>query len=169
MPNPILFVDRDGTLCEVPHDYKIDQISKIRLLKHVIPSLLALKKSSYHFLMVSNQDGLGGESYPRPGFDSSHKFILEIFASQGITFDQVLICPHYSEELCGCRKPKVRRIKELLCNLEWDKDRSAMVGDRPIAMEFAKNLGIQGIRVDSPFGPGLSWPSIVDTLIGHGT
>ncbi len=62
---PILFVDRDGTLITEPADYQIDAYEKLRLVDNVIPAMLKLRDAGYQFVIVSNQDGLGSESYPR--------------------------------------------------------------------------------------------------------
>lgn len=165
MPKPLLFVDRDGTLCKEPQDYKVDALDKIVLVEDVIPALLRIKSAGYSLVMVSNQDGLGSDSFPRAGFEICQNFLVELFQGQGIAFEQILICPHYPHELCGCRKPRSAKIETLLKDFAWDRARSAMVGDRDGDMEFAKSLGIEGIRVASPFGPGLGWLSIADRLL----
>jgi imidazoleglycerol-phosphate dehydratase/histidinol-phosphatase len=101
----ILFVDRDGTLNEETPDEQIDVLEKIRLMPGVVPALLGLKAAGFAFVMVTNQDGLGTASFPQENFDRAHRFILELFSSQGIEFEAVCICPHYLREDCACRKP----------------------------------------------------------------
>ena len=100
----ILFLDRDGTLNAEPPDEQVDSLEKIRLMPGVIPALIELKRAGFALVMVTNQDGLGTASLPRDAFERAHRFILELFASQGIVFDQVFICPHFKHENCGCRK-----------------------------------------------------------------
>ena len=71
---------------------------KIRLLPDVIPALLALTRAGFGLVLVTNQDGLGTPALPQDGFDRTHRFTLDLFASQGIDFEAVFICPHFLHE-----------------------------------------------------------------------
>ena len=88
-----LFIDRDGTLVYEPEDFQVDALDKVKFLPHVIPALLRLQEAGYRLVMVSNQDGLGTESFPLETFTPAHELILNTLESQGINFEQVLICP----------------------------------------------------------------------------
>jgi imidazoleglycerol-phosphate dehydratase/histidinol-phosphatase len=162
----ILFVDRDGTLCEEPADEKVDSVDKIRLLPGVIPALLELRRAGFALVMVTNQDGLGTESLPAAKFDAAHRFLLELFASQGIEFAGVFICPHYPHEGCACRKPNIGMVEDFLLGNPLDKARSFMIGDRDTDLEFAQNLGIEGIRVRAHGSAEETWPQIARRLVG---
>jgi imidazoleglycerol-phosphate dehydratase/histidinol-phosphatase len=157
----ILFVDRDGTLIEEPPDFQVDSLEKVRLLPQVIPSLTALKADGYRFVMVTNQDGLGGARYPQQRFDQVQQFVLHLFGSQGIEFERTFVCPHFEHEGCACRKPLTGLVTDYLKDLKLDTARSVMVGDRDTDLQFARNLGIRGLRVQPP---QQSWPSIVQIL-----
>jgi histidinol-phosphatase len=152
---PILFVDRDGTLIEEPSDFQVDSLEKIRLLPDVIAPLLELKAAGYHFVMVTNQDGLGAERYPQQHFDQVQQFVLRLFGSQGIEFDRIFVCPHFQHEGCACRKPLTGLVTDYLKGIQLDRAHSAMVGDRDTDLQFAHNLGIRGFRVRPPQE---SWP-----------
>ena len=41
--------------------------------------------------MVTNQDGLGTSSLPLENFQPPHDFMMHIFESQGVHWDEVLI------------------------------------------------------------------------------
>jgi imidazoleglycerol-phosphate dehydratase/histidinol-phosphatase len=163
----ILFLDRDGTLNEETRDEQIDRLDKIRLMPGVVPALLGLKAAGFAFVMVTNQDGLGTASFPQENFDLAHRFILELFGSQGIEFEAVCICPHYLREGCACRKPRIGMVQEFLAAHTIDKGRSYMIGDRDTDMEFAANLGVQGLRIRLGGAAHETWPAIAQQIIGQ--
>ena len=161
---PTLFIDRDGTLVEEPADEQIDRLDKVRLMPGVIPSLVALRDAGYRFVMVTNQDGLGTESFPEADFRPVHDFILALFATQGIEFDGVLICPHRPADGCDCRKPQARLPLEYLAGAPMDPTRSAVIGDRATDLELATRLGIEGLRVDRSGDPRYTWAAVTECL-----
>jgi len=163
---PIVFLDRDGTLNEETPDEQIDSLAKIRLMPGVVAALLDLQRSGYSLVIVSNQDGLGTPTLPREPFEETHRFIMELFRSQGIEFEHVFFCPHFKHEGCNCRKPQIGMVQEYLAANEIDKKRSFMVGDRDTDLEFAANLGITGLRVRLDGGAHETWPSIAARIIG---
>jgi imidazoleglycerol-phosphate dehydratase/histidinol-phosphatase len=166
---PVLFIDRDGTLIEEPHDFQVDRLDKVRLLPGVFAALSALRRAGYRLVMVSNQDGLGSERYPRRHFEQVQQFVLHLFASQGIEFEQVFICPHLEQEGCPCRKPRTGLVSDYLRQQPIELQRSAMIGDRDTDLEFARALGIRGLRVSAAAGAGAadSWPAIASTLLAR--
>jgi imidazoleglycerol-phosphate dehydratase / histidinol-phosphatase len=162
----VLFLDRDGTLNEEPPDEQVDGLEKIRLVPGVIPALLDLKRAGFIFVMVTNQDGLGTPSLPSEKFHPAHQFILALFASQGIEFDAVFICPHFKREDCACRKPKIGMVLDYIQANPVDKAHSYMIGDRDTDLEFAANLGIQGLRVRTAGAEQETWPAIAQRILG---
>jgi imidazoleglycerol-phosphate dehydratase / histidinol-phosphatase len=167
----ILFVDRDGTLIEEPPDFQIDTLDKVRLMPGVIAALTELKQAGYRFVMVTNQDGLGGDRYPQERFDLVQEFVLRLFSSQGIGFDRIFICPHVAADQCACRKPRTGLVTEYLQSHSIDRQRSAMIGDRDTDLEFARALGIRGIQVRAPSEldptPAGNWGDITRALLSR--
>ncbi len=158
----LLFIDRDGTLIEEPADQQIDSIEKLRLLPDMIPALRRLADAGYELIMVSNQDGLGTASFPEDTFWPAHQLLVHILESQGIRFTATRIDRHFPHEPNDTRKPKVGLMLDFLADPGWDRSRSAVIGDRLTDLEFARNLGVAGIRC----GPeGLTWSQITHQLL----
>ncbi|QJC28983.1 bifunctional histidinol-phosphatase/imidazoleglycerol-phosphate dehydratase HisB [Enterobacteriaceae endosymbiont of Plateumaris rustica] len=148
MLNKVLFIDRDGTLISEPEDnHQIDNINKLIFEPYVIIALSKLIKFSYSLVIITNQDGLGSEKFPKKSFDIPHNFMINIFKSQGIEFKDIFICPHYFNDNCICRKPKVTMLKSYLDDT-LDKKNSYVIGDRLTDIELSKNIGIKGILYD---------------------
>ncbi|WP_102945573.1 bifunctional histidinol-phosphatase/imidazoleglycerol-phosphate dehydratase HisB [Stenotrophomonas sp. VV52] len=162
---PILFVDRDGTLIEEPADFQIDAYEKIRFVRDVIPAMLRLRDAGYQFVIVSNQDGLGSEGYPQAAFDGPNDLMLQIFASQGIVFRDVLIDGTWPHDNAPTRKPGIGMMLPYLQDRSIDWARSAMVGDRPTDIQFAQNMNIRGFQLRTEqFGGEWDWNGIAHDL-----
>ena len=161
---PILFIDRDGTLIDEPKtDFQIDSLEKLKFEPNVIPAMLKLKEK-YRFVMVSNQDGLGTDSFPQADFDKPHNAMIALFKSQGIEFDDVLICPHKPEDHCQCRKPQTKLLKKYIEKKLFDPAHSFVIGDRATDVQFAENLGIRAIQYHPQQMP---WELIAKKLLGE--
>lgn len=158
----ILFIDRDGTLIVEPPCQQVDKLDKVQLIPGVIPALLKLKEADFKFVMVTNQDGLGTISFPQEDFDRPHQFMLELFSSQGITFDRICICPHKEGEGCDCRKPKVGLLLEYLSSQIIDRANSYVIGDRQSDVQLAANMGIKGIHFGSEGAQ--TWTQVLDDI-----
>lgn len=164
--NPILFVDRDGTLIEEPADFQIDAFEKVRFVSDVIPAMLKLRDAGYQFVIVTNQDGLGSESYPRASFDGPNELMLQIFASQGIVFRDVLVDCSWPQDNAPTRKPGIGLMLPYLQDRSIDWARSAMVGDRVTDITFAENLRVRGFQLKTAqFGGDWDWNSIAHELV----
>ena len=160
----VLFVDRDGTLIEEPPDEQVDSIEKIRFMPGVFAALRQAQRAGYKLAMITNQDGLGSESFPQASFDVPHQFMMDAFSSQGVEFDAVFVCPHRKSDGCDCRKPKTKLVEAFVRDQAVDLDGSVMIGDRETDLEFARNLGIRGLLVRRHGNKWETWPSILREL-----
>jgi imidazoleglycerol-phosphate dehydratase / histidinol-phosphatase len=158
----ILFIDRDGVLIEEPADFQIDAYEKFRLVEGVVPALIKCRDAGFEFVMVSNQDGLGTARFPTEQFQGPQVLLLQILASQGIKFREVLIDPSMPEENSLNRKPGIGMVMHYLRDRSIDLQASAMVGDRETDMQFAANLGVQGFRLGLS---AYSWAEIAHVLV----
>jgi imidazoleglycerol-phosphate dehydratase/histidinol-phosphatase len=163
-PAATLFIDRDGTLVEEPPDEQVDSLEKVRFMPGVFAALADLARHGYRLVMVTNQDGLGTNSFPRPAFEGPQQFILETLSSQGIEFDAVFVCPHFKTDGCTCRKPGTGLVTDYIRAGGVDLAASAVVGDRDTDLEFAANLGVRGVRVRRHGTLQETWTAAVATL-----
>jgi imidazoleglycerol-phosphate dehydratase/histidinol-phosphatase len=159
-----LFADRDGTLVEEPPDEQVDSLEKIRFMPGVFAAMRQAQGAGYKLAMVTNQDGLGSNTFPQKSFDVPHQFILDAFSSQGVEFDAVFVCPHRKSDGCDCRKPKIKLVENYVREQAMDADASAMVGDRDTDLEFANNLGVRGYYVRRHGSDAETWPAILRSL-----
>lgn len=164
MSSNVLFIDRDGTLIEEPEDFQVDSLEKIRLVKGVIPALLKLQLHGFRLIMVSNQDGLGTDSFPQEAFDATHNHVLQLLESQGVVFDEVFICPHLPDEGCECRKPRTGLLTRYLASTDINLSRSAVIGDRQTDIELAEKIGVTGLLLNGDSPNALTWKQIVNQL-----
>ena len=102
-----LFIDRDGTLViEPPVDYQLDSLEKLVFYPKVFRNLYFIRKQlDFEFVMVTNQDGLGTDSFPEDTFWPAHDKMLKTLEGEGIRFDDILIDRSFPEENSPNRKP----------------------------------------------------------------
>ena len=153
-----IFIDRDGTIIAEPADEQIDSLEKLKFVPGAISGLKALAALDYELVMVSNQDGLGTDSFPEDTFWPAHNFMLDTLEGEGVEFDAEYIDRSFPEDNLPTRKPGTAMLTHYLEGA-YDLAHSYVIGDRETDMTLAKNLGAVGLQV----GP-LSWDEIVETI-----
>lgn len=143
----IAFVDRDGTIIEEPADEQIDSLAKYRLLPGAVEGLKAIQDAGFEIVMVTNQDGLGTDRYPQASYDQVQQKLLADLAAGGVRVRDVLMCPHFLDDNCDCRKPKTGLLTEYIANPEIDWSASCVIGDRATDAQLAMALGARPIQV----------------------
>jgi len=144
----ILFIDRDGTLILEPEDEQIDSLEKLEFYPKVFNQLGKLAKTQqFEFVMITNQDGLGTESFPETTFWPAHNKMLKSLENEGISFSEILIDKSFPHENKPTRKPGIGLLKNYL-NGDYDLKNSYVIGDRLSDIELAKNLGCKGILLN---------------------
>ncbi len=142
----VLFIDRDGTLALEPGDFQLDSLEKLVFYPGVFTYLGRIaREMDYELVMVTNQDGLGTESFPEEDFWPTHHFLLKCFENEGVKFHEVLIDKSFPADNAPTRKPRTGLLTAYLDDSKYDRSRSFVVGDRLTDMELAKNLGSKGL------------------------
>ena len=143
----VLFIDRDGTIIQEPPGYQVDAFEKVTFYPKAFTYLSKIAQElDYKLVMITNQDGLGTESFPEDTFWPVHNFILKSFENEGVVFDKVFIDKTLPEENANTRKPGTGMLTEFFTD-EYDLEKSYVLGDRITDIELAKNLGAQGIFI----------------------
>ena len=158
----LLFIDRDGTLIEEPADEQIDSFEKLRFVKGVLKNLSFISdKLDFRLVMVTNQDGLGTDSFPEDTFWPVHKFMLRTLEDEGIVFDEQLIDRHFPEDNSPMRKPGTGMLTKYIDNPEYDLANSYVIGDRDTDRQLADNLGCRAFILGQD---GITWDKIAEIL-----
>ena len=144
----ILFIDRDGTLALEPEGYQLDAFDKLIFYPEVFTFLSKIADElDYELVMITNQDGLGTESFPEETFWPVHKFLIKTFENEGVIFRDVFIDKSFPKDNAPTRKPRIGMLTSYLDSTSYDLKNSFVIGDRLTDMELAKNLGSQGIFI----------------------
>ena len=160
----VLFIDRDGTLTIEPGDYQVDAYEKLIFYPKVFQFLgRIVNELDYELVMVTNQDGLGTDSFPEEEFWPYQNHLIKSFENEGIVFSNVFIDRTYPEDHADTRKPGTAMLTAYLDNPDYDLSASYVVGDRLTDMQLAKNLGVKGIFIDN--NPDLGADEITDTAL----
>ena len=145
MSKRVLFIDRDGTIVVEPSDEQLDSFEKLEFVPGVFKSLSFLREhTDFEFVMASNQDGLGTPSYPEKDFYPTHNFILNTLKGEGVSFDDILIDPHFPQDNAPTRKPGTGMFGKYMTD-EYDLATSYVIGDRATDVELARNLGCRAV------------------------
>ncbi len=146
----LLILDRDGTLVlEPPVDYQLDSLEKLEFYPMVFHYLGRIARElDYELIMITNQDGLGTNSFPEDTFWPAHNKVLKAFENEGIVFQDILIDRTFPHENAPTRKPRTGLMEPYMKG-DYDLTNSIVIGDRLTDIELAKNLGAKGIWLNN--------------------
>jgi imidazoleglycerol-phosphate dehydratase/histidinol-phosphatase len=145
----LLFIDRDGTIIDEPKsDFQIDSLEKLEFLPKVLSNLRKIaEETDYKLIMVTNQDGLGTESFPEDTFWPAHNKMLKTMENENIRFSAIHIDRSFPHENQPTRKPGTALLTEYLNNEMYDLANSYVIGDRATDVQLAVNLGAKAIFI----------------------
>ncbi|MFN3752882.1 bifunctional histidinol-phosphatase/imidazoleglycerol-phosphate dehydratase HisB [Flavobacterium sp.] len=166
----VLFIDRDGTLIlEPPIDFQVDSLEKLEFYPKVFQYLSRIAKElDYELVMVTNQDGMGTDSFPENTFWPAHNKMLKAFENEGIRFADVIIDVSFPEQNLPTRKPGTALLQQYVKG-NFDLKNSFVIGDRITDVQLAQNLGSQAIFISAEANEGAvlsttSWETIYQFL-----
>lgn len=144
----VLFIDRDGTIIvEPPLDFQVDSLEKLEFYPKVLQNLAKIvTELDYELVMVTNQDGLGTDSFPEEDFNLPHDKMMKTLENENIIFSEILIDRSFEAENSPNRKPRTGLLQKYIYG-NYDLKNSFVIGDRKTDVELAKNLGSQSIFI----------------------
>lgn len=151
----VLFIDRDGTIVIEPADYQLDSLDKLEFYPKAFQYLAKIANElDYELAMVTNQDGLGTNSFPEDTFWPTQNFILRAFENEGVLFDDIFIDRSFPADNAPTRKPRTGMLTKYIDNPKYDLANSFVLGDRITDVALAKNLGAKAIFLKQQEGLG---------------
>lgn len=166
----VLFIDRDGTIIVEPvEDEQVDSLEKLEFLPKVLSNLRRIaEETDFELVMVTNQDGLGTDSFPEDTFWPAHNKMMKTLEGENIHFAAVHIDRTFPHENAPTRKPGTALLQDYLKG-DYDLKNSYVIGDRQSDLELAKNLGCHGIFIGEEMHGDASlvskdWDEIYDFL-----
>ncbi len=144
----VAFLDRDGTLIHEPPD-GLARPEGFRILPNVIEGLRVFRSQGYTLVMITNQRFSVLPEW-QSCFEETQRMLFEALKKEGLSFDEVFMCPHVDEDHCNCRKPKTGMVDRFLKEHAINKERSFVVGDNERADGgIAKAIGVRYIKMQS--------------------
>jgi imidazoleglycerol-phosphate dehydratase/histidinol-phosphatase len=142
----VLFIDRDGTIIvEPPTDFQVDSLEKLEFLPKAISNLRKIaEETDYELVMVTNQDGLGTDSFPEPTFWPAQNKMLATLAGENVHFTEIYVDRSFPEDNLPTRKPGIGMLTSYFSD-EYDLANSYVIGDRLTDVQLAVNLGAKAI------------------------
>lgn len=157
----VLFIDRDGTIIvEPPTDFQVDSLEKLEFLPKAISALRKIAdETDYELVMVTNQDGLGTDSFPEDTFWPAQNKMVKTLEGEDIHFVEVHIDRSFPEDNLPTRKPGIGMLTAYFSN-DYDLANSYVIGDRLTDVQLAVNLGAKAIL----FRPEMPADAITDQM-----
>ena len=146
MKKKVLFIDRDGTIIkEPPTDFQVDSLEKLEFIPKAISNLRKIaEECDYELVLVSNQDGLGTDSFPEKDFWPAQYKMLKTLEQENVHFAAIHIDRSFEHEQAPTRKPRTGMLTAYFSE-DYDLANSFVIGDRITDIQLAQNLGSKSI------------------------
>lgn len=146
----VLFIDRDGSIIvEPPVTEQVDSLDQLEFLPGAITALAKLAaENEYELVLVTNQDGLGTDSFPEEKFWPAQNMMIKTLEGEGVKFANIHIDRSRPADKSPNRKPGTGMLTKYM-TAEYDLKNSFVIGDRMTDLELAKNLNCKGILINT--------------------
>ena len=157
---PAIFLDRDGVINKDNHKNQYQDPMKIN--KDAIKAVKLINNNGYLSIIVTNQSAVAKGFITLKKLENDHKKLEYFFGKKGAYFDKIYFCPYYPhkgfegenikfKKRSNLRKPNNGMLLRAIKDLNIDKKKSYMIGDRNVDYLAAKKTGIKCLIVGKYF------------------
>jgi D,D-heptose 1,7-bisphosphate phosphatase len=146
---PAAFLDRDGVI-NVDHGY-VHRPDQFEWVPGAQDAVRLLNDLGYRVVVATNQAGIARGYYGEEHMHELHMWLQDRLAADGAFIDAFYHCPYHpgaSVEAFRAshidRKPSPGMILRALSDLDIDRKRSFLIGDKESDVEAARHAGIPG-------------------------
>lgn len=148
MPQPCVFLDRDGVINKkIDGDY-VRSWSQFQFLPNVVDWVRLFQALDHLVIVVTNQRGVALGRMTLPDVNEIHEKMLAELDQRGAKIDDIFMCPH-GENSCDCRKPKPGLILQAQQKYDIDLSASLLIGDSDSDEQLARTCGLRFLRAEN--------------------
>jgi D-glycero-D-manno-heptose 1,7-bisphosphate phosphatase len=144
-------MDRDGVINEDSEDF-IKSPEEWRPIDGSLEAIALLNTHGYQVVVISNQSGIARGLYDENALTAIHDKMFHLVAEKGGKIVGIYYCPHGSDSLCACRKPKPGLLLQFAEEHKVDLKNVYFIGDSLRDIQAAQAVGAMPILVKTGKG-----------------
>ncbi len=142
--NKAIFWDLQGTL----GGEAADSLELFEPYSFAEEALRLAKEHGYFNIVITNQSRIGKGMLSPEIYEQEEKRIINCFNSDEILIQEIMCCPHQSNDQCNCKKPKPGLIHKSVEKYDLDIKQCFVIGDMgKNEIVLAHNAGCKGVLV----------------------
>lgn len=152
VPEPAVFLDRDGTMVHDPG--YLCRLEELRWYPWTVDAIRLLNRAGFRVFVTTNQGGVGLGLYEERFVLELHARMADRIAAAGGRVDGWFYCLHHPMAVvdslrvtCDCRKPQPGMVRQAQQTFDLDLSRSFVIGDKRADVGLAAAVGARGVLV----------------------
>jgi D-glycero-D-manno-heptose 1,7-bisphosphate phosphatase len=144
---PAVFFDRDGVLnhavVRAGKPYPPKDLSEFQIVDRAREQLLRLKALGFLLVVVTNQPDIARGRQTQSRVDEMNERLR-----RELPLDDILVCPHGSNDGCNCRKPSPGLLLHAAGRFGIEMKKSFLIGDRWRDIDAGHAAGCTTVLID---------------------